>query len=82
MKLNDNQKETVLNFKFYKNFWCRTVDRPREIHTKCLSEDPKERIKALKQLDNYFSIMPDKQQAWNDLHKLTSDEDSNVRHGR
>ena len=23
--------------------------------------------------------MPDKQQAWNDLHRLTSDEDSDVR---
>ncbi|MFY9338571.1 MAG: HEAT repeat domain-containing protein [Methanosarcina flavescens] len=49
------------------------------IHNQCLSKDPKERIHALEQLENLFSFMPDKQQAWDDLHRLTSDEDIDVR---
>ena len=54
------------------------VDQEK-IHNQCLSDDPKERIHALEQLKNFFSSMPDKQQAWNDLHRLTNDEDSYVR---
>lgn len=49
-----------------------------EIHHQCLSDDPKERIKALEQLEGNFSLLLDKQQAWEDLHKLTNDEDKNV----
>jgi HEAT repeat protein len=49
-----------------------------KIHNKCFSDDPKERRRALDQLKD-FSSMPDKEQAWNDLHRLTSDEDSDVR---
>ena len=30
-------------------------------------------------LGSAFSQVPDKQQAWNDLHRLTNDEDSYVR---
>ncbi|WP_052725731.1 HEAT repeat domain-containing protein [Methanosarcina barkeri] len=55
------------------------VDQEK-IHNQCLSDDPKERIHALEELKFYFSYMPDKQQAWNDLHRLTSDENSDVRH--
>ncbi|AKB12157.1 HEAT repeat [Methanosarcina thermophila] len=54
------------------------VDQEK-IHNQCLSKDPKERIHALEQLENFFSLIPDKQQAWDDLHRLTSDEDSDVR---
>ena len=43
-----------------------------EIHNKCLSKNPKDRIKALNQLRNNFSSLPDKQKAWNDLIKLTT----------
>ena len=50
-----------------------------EIHNQCLSEDPKKRIHASEQLRISFSSMPDKQQAWNDLHRLTNDEFSDVR---
>jgi len=50
-----------------------------EIHNQCLSNDPKERIDALEELENSFSFMPDKKQAWDDLHRLTNDEDSDVR---
>jgi len=49
-----------------------------EIHHQRLSDDPKERIKALEQLEGNFSLLLDKQQAWEDLHKLTNDEDKNV----
>ena len=50
-----------------------------EIHNRCLRNDPKERIYALEQLDIFYSFMPDKQQAWNDLHTLTNDKDTDVR---
>ena len=49
-----------------------------EIHNQCLSDEPKERIHALDELNNFFSFIPDKQQAWNDLIRLTNDEDSSV----
>ncbi|AKB47043.1 Flagellar motor rotation protein MotB [Methanosarcina sp. Kolksee] len=32
------------------------------------------------ELKNLFSLISDKQQAWNDLHRLTNDEDSSVRY--
>ena len=54
------------------------VDQEK-IHNQCLIDDPKERIHALEELKNFFSFMPDKQQAWDDLHRLTNDEDIDVR---
>ncbi|MGI5992384.1 MAG: HEAT repeat domain-containing protein [Methanosarcina sp.] len=45
-----------------------------KIHNQCLSDDPEERREALEQLKNFFSFLPDKQSAWNDLHRLTKDE--------
>ena len=52
-----------------------------EIHNQCLSEDPEERIKAVEQFKFYFSLLSDKEQAWNDLIRLTTDEDIGVRSG-
>ena len=37
------------------------------------------RYSAASALGSAFSHVPDKQQAWNDLHRLTNDEDSYVR---
>jgi HEAT repeat protein len=51
------------------------------IHNQCLSKDPKDRIKALEQLKDNFSLLSDKQQAWNDLIRLTADADGSVRYG-
>lgn len=51
----------------------------KEIHNQCLSNDLKERIDALEELQIFFVSMPDKQQEWNDLIRLTSDEESDVR---
>ncbi len=51
-----------------------------KIHNQCLSNDPKERIHALEQLKNFFPFLPDKQQAWNDLHRLTNDKNSFMRY--
>jgi len=53
------------------------VDQEK-IHNQCLSDDPKERLHALEELKFYFSYLPDKQQAWFDLLRLTNDEDSEV----
>ncbi|MFY1110430.1 MAG: HEAT repeat domain-containing protein [Methanosarcinaceae archaeon] len=50
-----------------------------EIHKKCLSDDPKERIEALQQLRDNFSLIHDKEQAWKDIHRLTNDENNGVR---
>lgn len=49
------------------------------IHDQCFSDDPKERVNALDLLKNFFSSIPDKQQAWNDLVRLTIDENNDVR---
>jgi serine/threonine protein kinase len=54
------------------------VDQEK-IHNQCLSKDPEERISALDQIRDSLSSIPDKQQAWNDLIKLTDDENSDVR---
>jgi HEAT repeat protein len=53
------------------------VDQEK-IHNQCLSDDPEERIHALEELKIFFSSMPDKQQAWNDLIRLTCDINSDV----
>ncbi|KKG32297.1 HEAT repeat domain-containing protein [Methanosarcina mazei] len=50
-----------------------------KIHNLCLSEDPKELIKALKQLKDNFSTLLDKEQALNDLIKLTTNKEKDVR---
>ena len=51
-----------------------------KIHQQCLSDDPEERIEGLKQLEDNFSLLPDKEQAWKDLIQWTSEE-RNVRYG-
>ena len=55
------------------------VDQEK-IHIQCLSDNPKNRIEALWQLRNEFSQLPDKDEAWNDLHILINDEDRSVRY--
>lgn len=54
------------------------VDQEK-IHNPCLSDNLKERIHALKELKNFLSFIPDKQQAWDNLLRLTNDEDSFVK---
>jgi HEAT repeat protein len=44
-----------------------------------MSNDPEERKHALEELNNFFSSMPDKQQAWDDILRLTNDIDMLVR---
>ncbi|HWQ48672.1 MAG TPA: HEAT repeat domain-containing protein, partial [Methanosarcina sp.] len=51
-----------------------------EIYDQCLSNDPKKRMHALRQLKILFSSIPNKQQAWNGLLRLTNDKDWWVRH--
>ena len=50
-----------------------------EILRKCNSDNPEERRKAVDQLINIFESFSDKKQVWEDLHRLTSDEDTYVR---
>ena len=75
----ENQKGKFLTITFYyiHGVW-QLVDEEK-IHNQCLSDDPKERIDALNKLRSFFSVIPDKQQAWNELHRLTNDKDTDVR---
>jgi len=50
-----------------------------EIHKKTLSGEIVERIEAVKQLSSNSAVLPDKEQAWQDLHRLTQDKHSDVR---
>jgi HEAT repeat protein len=50
-----------------------------EIHRKCTSVDSKDRLEAASLLDAHFSNLPDKDEAWTDLIRLTLDEDYSVR---
>ena len=50
-----------------------------EIHEKSISKKNKDRRDAIKLLVTHFSSLPDKDQAWQDLHKLTQDEGTEVR---
>jgi len=50
-----------------------------ELHRKSLSSAVEERKEALKQIVINFAELPDKQ-AWNDMHRLSQDEDSFVRY--
>jgi len=51
-----------------------------KVHNQCLSKDPEERIKRLAQFRRNFSLMANKEHAWNDLHRLTNDKNSYIRH--
>jgi len=50
-----------------------------EIHRKAVSDEVKERREAVEQLEYDFVDLHDKEQAWEDLYRLTRDEDSSVR---
>ncbi|MCO5381630.1 MAG: hypothetical protein NHB15_05590 [Methanosarcina barkeri] len=50
-----------------------------ELHNQCISDDPKKRIEVLGQFRYKFSLLPDKQQAWNDIQRLTNDEKWDVK---
>ncbi|HII94019.1 MAG TPA: HEAT repeat domain-containing protein, partial [Methanosarcina sp.] len=54
------------------------VDQEK-IHNQCLSDNLEERKHALEQLEEFFDLMPDKEQAWNGLHRLINDEYLSVR---
>jgi len=49
------------------------------IHDKTFSQVPDERIKAAKQLGDLFEAFPDRKQAFEDLLRLCSDRDNEVR---
>ncbi|MEA3282626.1 MAG: hypothetical protein U9Q68_08755, partial [Euryarchaeota archaeon] len=49
-----------------------------EIHRKVVSSDVEERKDAAEQLCSNFSTLPDKEEAWEDLHRLTWDRYSYV----
>jgi hypothetical protein len=49
-----------------------------KIHAQCSSEDPEERRKALNQISENLSLLSDKQQAWDDLIRLATDQEFSV----
>jgi HEAT repeat protein/ubiquinone/menaquinone biosynthesis C-methylase UbiE len=50
-----------------------------EIHRKAVSGKVEDRREAADQLWDNFAVLPDKKQAWEDLHLLTQDKDWDVR---
>ena len=52
-----------------------------EIHRKVVSDDIEEHIEAVSLLRNNFADLPNKEEAWGDLHQLTGSEDDSVRRG-
>ena len=52
-----------------------------EIHRKAVSDEVEELREATGLLRGNFADLPDKEQAWDDLHRLAGDEDSGVRLG-
>jgi HEAT repeat protein len=52
-----------------------------EIHRKASSSRLEDRIEAARSLGSAFAHVPDKEMAWNDLHRLTQDKDGSVRSG-
>jgi len=72
---------------FRNNFKCRTSFKKRcrdlvdqaEIHRKALNRNRTERVDAVRQFRDNFAALPDTSQAWQDLHRLTSDKDWGVR---
>jgi HEAT repeat protein len=52
-----------------------------EIHRNAVSCEVEERKEAADQLRDNFTDLPDKEEAWKDLHRLTEDEDGDVRWG-
>ena len=52
-----------------------------EIHSKAMSNEVEERKEAAEQLCNNFAVLPDKEQAWNDLIQLTRDKDGDMQWG-
>ena len=63
----------------YGNSRCKSVIDQAEIHRMARSQDAEERKKAAEELKNKFAYLKDKEQAWEDLIRLTSDTNSNVR---
>ncbi len=57
----------------------QTMVDQAEIHRKVASGDVGERIDGVEQLRSNFADLPDKDEAWNDLVRLTGDEDRGVR---
>ena len=56
------------------------VDQAK-IHRKVVSDDVEERREAMRLLSDNFADLPDKKEAWEDLIRLTGDEDGNVLSG-
>jgi HEAT repeat protein len=50
-----------------------------EIHKLVQSKDVEERKKAVEELKINFAIFNDKEETWDDLHRLTQDNNDNVR---
>jgi len=58
----------------------QSIDQ-NKIHNQLYSNNPRERIKALKQIRYNFSLLSDKQQAWNDLIQLINDQIYDIKYG-
>jgi len=71
--------ETILSSYLPSDDWCRELVDQAVIHEETLSSDPRERVKAVRKICVNFVVLPDKDQAWDDVRRLVEDENSNVR---
>jgi len=55
------------------------VEYPIQVHEKTQSPSPEERIKAIKYIYDNIHDFGDIKGVWEDLHRLTQDEDEEVR---
>jgi len=57
------------------------VEYPFQIHEKTQSPSLKERLEAIEYINNNIHRFDDIKNVWEDLHRLTQDEDEEVREG-
>jgi len=58
--------------------WWNSLQDQANIHRKCFSKAVEDRWEAARLLGIHFSTLPNKAEAWNDLHWLAQDNDSIV----
>ena len=49
-----------------------------QVHRKALAGNPEDRKDTLRKLGDSFAFLPDKNSAWQDLHRLTRDDDRDM----
>lgn len=73
------KQEYIIKERSRNSSWWEFLSSQPEIHDKSFSQVSDERIKAAKQLGSLFEALPDRNQAFEDLLRLCSDKNAEVR---